>query len=117
MSVGDHRSFDNGKLTPSERRDAIIEVLCKRRKDNVKNLAHEFNISRRTIISDILELTRSYPIETYRVNGGCVKVADGYYMGRKYLNLMQITTLHTAIESAERDMIFGLESILREFSL
>lgn len=105
------------KMSPSDRRDAILEVLCMRRKDNIMNLAHEFNVSRRTIINDIIELTRSYPIETYRENGGCVKVADSYYLGRKYLKPAQREALLAAINVASGDTRVGLESILREFSL
>lgn len=105
------------KLTAIERRNAIIEVLCLRRKDNLKNLAFEFGVSRRTIANDILELTCSYPIETYRGNGGCVKIADGYTLGRKYLKPHQRDALLTAIENADSDTRAGLESILKEFSL
>lgn len=44
-------------MTPSERREAILNVLCKRRQDTVENLAHEFGVSVRTIKYDIEELT------------------------------------------------------------
>lgn len=73
-------------MTPSERREAILNVLCKRRQDTVENLAHEFGVSVRTIKYDIEELTLAHPIETVRGRyGGGVKVAEGYYLGRKYL--------------------------------
>ena len=73
-------------MTPSERREAILNVLCKRRQDTIANLAHEFDVSVRTIKYDIEELTLAHPIETIRGRyGGGVKVADGYYIGRKYL--------------------------------
>lgn len=36
-------------MTPSERREAILNVLCKRRQDTIANLAHEFDVSVRTI--------------------------------------------------------------------
>ena len=105
------------KMTAIDRRNAIIEVLCERRRENLKNLAFEFGVSRRTIANDILELTRSYPIETYRGNGGCVKIADGYYPGRKYLKPKQREALLNAINTADAETRVGLESILREFSI
>ena len=44
----------------SERRRAILEVLCQRRQDTRENLAHEFGVSLRTISNDIDELTITY---------------------------------------------------------
>lgn len=73
-------------MTPSERREAILKVLCQRRQDKIDNLAFEFGVSVRTIKNDIEELSLAYPIETVRGRyGGGVKVADGYYVGRNYL--------------------------------
>lgn len=76
-------------MTPSERREAILKVLCQRRQDKIDNLAFEFGVSVRTIKNDIEELSPAYPIETVRGRyGGGVKVADGYYVGRNYLSLL-----------------------------
>ena len=44
-------------MTPSERREAILRVLCQRRQDKIDNLAEEFGVSVRTIKNDIEELT------------------------------------------------------------
>ena len=41
-------------MTASERRNAILEVLCFRRFDTVANLAFEFGVTDRTIRNDIL---------------------------------------------------------------
>ena len=74
----------------SERRRAILEVLCQRRQDTRENLAHEFGVSLRTISNDIDELSRTYPIITTRGKyGGGIKVLDGYRLDRKYLNPAQ----------------------------
>ena len=74
----------------NERRRAILEVLCQRKQDTMKNLANEFHVSLRTICYDIDELARNYPIVTTRgkYKGG-VKIADGYRLDRKYLNPKQ----------------------------
>ena len=71
----------------NERRRAIIEVLCQRKQDTMKNLANEFHVSLRTICYDIDELARNYPIVAIRgkYKGG-VRIADGYRLDRKYLN-------------------------------
>ena len=74
----------------NERRRAILELLCQRKQDTMRNLANEFHVSLRTICYDIDELTRNYPIVTIRgkYKGG-VKIADGYLLDQKYLNLEQ----------------------------
>ena len=73
-------------LRPNERREAILAVLCKRRQETIDNLAQEFGVSRRTIRYDIEELSCDYPIESMRGrDGGGVRVADGYYVGRRCL--------------------------------
>lgn len=49
-------------MTPSERREAILKVLCQRRQDKIDNLAFEFGVSVRTIKTiskSCLSLTRS----------------------------------------------------------
>ena len=51
-------------MTASERRNAILEVLCFRRFDTVANLAFEFGVTDRTIRNDILTLSLEYPIYT-----------------------------------------------------
>ena len=53
-------------MTASERRNAILEVLCFRRFDTVANLAFEFGVTDRTIRNDILTLSLEYPIYTCR---------------------------------------------------
>ena len=54
-------------MTATERRQAILEALCERRRETVENLAYEFSVSTRTIKRDILELSLSYPV--YTVSG------------------------------------------------
>lgn len=105
-------------MTPSERREAILNVLCKRRQDTVENLAHEFGVSVRTIKYDIEELTLAHPIETVRGRyGGGVKVADGYYVGRKYLKPSQQELLKKISEQLSGNDLEVMNSILRDFAL
>ena len=105
-------------MTPSERREAILNVLCKRRQDTVENLAHEFGVSVRTIKYDIEELTLAHPIETVRGRyGGGVKVAEGYYIGRKYLKPNQQELLKKLSEQLSGNDLEVMNSILRDFAL
>ena len=56
----------------AERRQQILELLCRRRKDTMQNLASELGVSERTIRRDVEILTRTYPLETIcgRYGGG-----------------------------------------------
>lgn len=107
-----------GKMTPSERREAILNVLCKRRQETVQNLAYEFGVSVRTIKYDIEELTLAHPIETVRGRyGGGVKVADGYYVGRKYLKPSQQELLKKLAEQLSDEDKAVMDSIFHDFAL
>lgn len=105
-------------MRPNERREAILKALCRRRQDTIVNLANEFGVSIRTIKYDIDELTLSHPIETIRGRyGGGVKVADGYYIGRKYLKPRQRELLlRVQTELSDEDSIL-MQSILDDFTL
>lgn len=105
-------------MTPSERREAILNVLCQRRHDTVQNLAEEFGVSVRTIKYDIEELTLAHPIETVRGRySGGVKVANGYYVGRKYLKPDQqelLKKLATELSGKDKEV---MDTIFRDFAL
>lgn len=106
------------RMTPNERRKAILSALCIRREDTVENLAAEFGVSRRTILYDIEELTTAHPIETIRGRyGGGVKIADGYYVGRKYLKPSQqelLRKLATGLSGKDKEI---MDSIFADFAL
>lgn len=106
------------KMTANERRAAILEVLCTRRQETVANLATEFEVSVRTIKYDIEELTLAHPIETVRGRyGGGVRVADGYYVGRKYLKPNQQELLKKLAETLSGDELAVMNSIFTDFAL
>ena len=102
--------------SPSERRQELLEVLCRRRHDTYDNLAFEFKVSRRTIRRDVAILMCSYPIETSRGYGGGVSVADGYYLYRRTLNKKQVALLIRLRVQLEGDDLDTLNSILRLFA-
>lgn len=109
-------------MSPAERRQELLEVLCLRRHDTYDNLAHEFNVSKMTIRRDIAVLMCSYPIET--VHGGrhgCVRVAEGYYLhhrsfARKALDQKQTALLRRLREQLVGDDLNTINSILVQFA-
>lgn len=103
-------------MTASERRQAILRVLNKRRYDRIANLAFEFDVSVRTIKYDILELSLSYPIYTVpgKHNGG-VYIAEDYYLGKQYLSDEQLKLLVSLKDKVGDDQCKVLESIIMDF--
>lgn len=81
-------------MSQAERRLRLLRVLCLRRHDTYDNLAHEFNVCKRTIRYDVAALMCAYPIETVcgRYGGG-VKVADDYRPYRRSFNPKQVDLL------------------------
>lgn len=105
-------------MGPNERRQKIIEILCLRRQETMGNLAHEFGVSRRTILLDIEVLSCVYPIVTMRGKyGGGVKMMDGYRLDRKCLSLKQLHLLRKLAKTLSGDDRDVMESILRDFAL
>ena len=103
-------------MTPWERRQKILEILCLRRHETIGNLAHEFKVSQETIRRDITILTCSYPVETVRGGHGGVRVADWFHLDRRALNSDEITflrKLERQLNDADREM---LNRIIATFS-
>ena len=79
-------------MSANERRRAILEALCERRFDTEVNLAFEFGVSKRTIATDILELSCDYPIYTVSggIGGGGVYVEEWYKLDCKFFTDKQL---------------------------
>ena len=101
--------------TALERRQEILEHLSDCRFDTIANLMSAFHASRSTIKRDIEVLSCSYPLETVRGNGG-VRVADGYYVGRRYLNPKQEALLRDLMDGLQAEDQKTLQSILTAFA-
>ena len=74
-------------MAAAERRQAILEALCVRRHETRENLAREFGVTKRTIESDVLILSLTYPIYTTQGTGGGIHVMDGFYLSKRQLNV------------------------------
>lgn len=100
----------------AERRMAILEYMCERRHETLENLMFEFNVSRSTIIRDLDELSRHYPLYTKSGNGGGVHVVKGFILGRKYFSDKQQELLERLSLRLDGDDLKTMKSILKVFS-
>ena len=98
-----------------ERRKAILSVLAQRRKVTCQELSEEFEVSVRTVKSDILELSLCHPIKTIQGHGGGVEMEDGYYPDVMRMTLEMTELLQRCRESLKgRDQEI-MDSILRQY--
>jgi len=101
----------------SERRQEIFEILCDQRHATMDDLANQFNVSRRTIITDIRELSLIYPIYTVcgKYDGG-VYLSDNFKLGKKdYLTPEQEEVLNQLSSLSTFEQREVLQSILKKF--
>lgn len=108
-------------MRATERRQALLEIICERRHEKMDNLAFELGVSRKTIIRDVLELSISYPIYTAagRHDSG-VFVEDDYYLGKQYLSDEQqellVTMLGNCDENQKKTMLAIIKKLPCRFS-
>ncbi len=104
-------------MKASERRQEIFEILCDQRHATMDDLANQFNVSRRTIITDIRELSLIYPIYTVcgKYDGG-VYLSDNFKLGKKdYLTPEQEEVLNQLKCLSTFEQREVLQSILKKF--
>ena len=102
-------------MAAAERRQAILEALCVRRHETRENLAREFGVTKRTIESDVLILSLTYPIYTTQGTGGGIHVMDGFYLSKSLLSDKEIAFLQNLLPSltgeARRTMLGIIQTI------
>lgn len=99
-----------------ERRQRILETLSDRRFETVENLASEFHVCRNTIKNDLAELTLIAPIFSVQGNGGGIRVADGWYVSRRYLLDDQEALLRELMAGLQPDKQQLMQGILTAFA-
>lgn len=99
-----------------ERRQLILEALSNRRQDTYVNLAREMGVSKSTIRRDIEALSIEYPIYTIPGNAGGIRVADGYYFGRRYLKSSQEELLRQLLPGLQPEAQKTVMGILDAFA-
>ena len=102
-------------MTASERRKAIIELLCMRKFETRENLAFEFGVSTRTITKDLYELSFEYPIYSTSGNGGGVHIDKEYKSYKDYLSSEQSELLHRLLPTLKGKDKETMKSILSSF--
>lgn len=71
-------------MTPTERREAEMEILRVKRQVTYSYFMQEFGVSRETVRNDVIKLMCSYPIETVRGRyGGGVRICKGHTLQSK----------------------------------
>lgn len=103
-------------ITANERRQRILEVLSDRRSDSAKNLAEEFGVTDRTIRTDIEILSCSAPIYTVQGKSGGIRVADGWYLSRRYLHDDQEALLRSLLPGLQPEDQKTMQQILSAFA-
>ena len=105
-------------MTPSERRSAVLRLLCERRHVTAANLAAEFDVSERTIRADLLILSCYYPIQVVRGRfGGGVHLPDWFHMESRTLSSKQQALLMRVRQTLAGDDLQVMNSILAQFAL
>ena len=101
-------------MTAIERRQEIMRILTARRSETAPHLARELGVCLNTIRTDIKTLTREFPLETSRGNGGCVRVAEWYHPHRNVLTMEQQTVLSQLMDTATEQQREALRQMLVE---
>ena len=103
-------------MRATERRQALLEIICERRHEKMDNLAFELGVSRKTVMRDVLELSISYPIYTLsgRHDSG-VFVQDDYYLGKQYLSDEQKELLEAMLVNCDANQKKTMLAIIKKF--
>lgn len=105
-------------MSPSERRNEILNLLCERRHETAGNLAAEFGVSERTIRTDLVVLSCCYPIQTARGRfGGGIYLPDWFQVERRTLSSKQQALLMRVRQTLAGDDLQVMNSILAQFAL
>ena len=99
-----------------ERRQQIKEYLSDMRTTTLAELTTEFGCSMSTIRRDLDILTESVPILTQQGGNGGIRVADGWYADRRYLNQAQEALLKALYPGLQPEQQKVMESILAAFA-
>lgn len=103
-------------MTATERREEIMRIMVARREENMQVLAHELDVTDRTIRNDILVLSTQYPLDTVRGNGGGVRLDPSYHPYKNTLSRKQTEVLMNLLGRATEDEQEVIEQLLREHS-
>ncbi len=99
-------------MTAWERRQEILLALCRRKKETRANLAFEFDVSKRTIETDIEALSLAHiPVYTKSGRGGGIFIDKDYTPDMKYFSRKQaewIIGLLAHTDGENREMLISI---------
>ena len=96
-------------MDSAHRRMEIISILSARGHATMRELAWELDVTRRTIMNDIIALSFDYPVYTKPGEGGGVFITEDY---KPYANTLTQTELETLCriygraEGKEKEILF-----------
>lgn len=99
-----------------ERRLAILHSLCRQGEIKASALATEYRVSTRTIRSDLLTLSRMYPIVARKGKNGGYALADWYDQSRNKLTSAEINLLHRLQKTLSPDDALMMSVIISKVS-
>lgn len=103
--------------TANDRRLEMLKYLCRVGSATRQELMDRFHVSKNTVDRDLIELSRSHPIDTVVGRAGGVVIEDGYYLGKQFLNEEQESLLHVlAASTSDEKTRATLNSILEKFA-
>lgn len=82
----------------ADRQIQIVNKLLRRGKDTAANLAHEFEVSMRTIMYDIESLSVTFPITMIKGRGGGIEIDKGFIINNQYFSNEEINYIRKIIE-------------------
>ncbi len=109
-------------MTPTERREAEIEIIRQKKQVTYSYFMREFGVSRETVRNDVLKLMCSYPIETVRGRyGGGVRICTGHTLESKPKAKIALSSVQLEFLEELRPMMCGekldiLNSIIYDFA-
>ena len=103
-----------------ERRERIIGILCEKRRETVKRLSYEFNVSERTVRRDIEALSKMYPIYTKSGKyGGGVYILENFRQSTGYMSDKELSLLIRICEKCDwltAEDIKVMKNIIKRYS-
>jgi len=102
-------------VTTDERRQAILFALYRRKRETRANLAFEFDVSKRTIETDIEALSLAhYPVYTKQGCKGGIFIDEDYVPDIKFFNDMQaelVKRLLPTLQGNDREIMKSIRNL------
>ncbi len=105
------RNEGRNKVDTAHRRLEIISILAAKGHTTMRELAWELEVSRRTIMNDVIALSFDYPVYTKPGEGGGVFITENY---KPYTNTLTqteqetLSRLYRRAEGKEKEILYRI---------